>query len=501
MLNKHTVFFSFLFFLFGFIGIHFHEMWRDELQPWAIVKASSSFSELWFNSRYDARPILWYGYLFFLSKWTDNMLFMQWSHLLFAGIAAFIFLRYAPFSLTDKLLIIFGYFFIYEYTIISRVYVMGILLLFLFCAVCSRPSKPYLFLSLILFFLCLNNVFICIIGISLLVFWLYNYFLEKRWFIATRSEKISVAISIIISIAGIISYVLISMPPTDSIFIEDWNNFFSLNRSITILTTIWNSFIPIPDLKTYQFWNSNVIPWINLKAVLSFLIVLFCILLFVPKKQILLLYLVGTFGLMMFMYLKYHGYLRHHGHLFLLFIACLWLEKNIEPSELRWKILNNLSCFAQKYKTLFIRSVLGIHLLVGIYAYFIEIKHPFSASKTTANFIIQNYLENKFIIGNRDVAASAVAVWLRKPIYYIASDKIISYVLFDNKRKEYEGTDEIKKTIEVMKSKNIRESIWLLNHPLSGKKPKELSVNLLEKFETSIVADEIYYIYRVNLIN
>lgn len=497
MNNNRVIYFFLLAFLsVGFVGICFHELWRDELQPWSIAKASHSFSELWFNSRYDARPILWYGFLFFISKTTDHTIFMQMSHLLFAGLAAFVFLRYSSFSPKDKLLIIFGYFFMYEYTVISRVYAPGILLLFLFCALYNRPSKSYLILSLILFFLSLNNVFACIISISLFLFSFYNYSSEKKWERASFNEKKIIITSVIIAIAGILSYVFIAMPPKDSAFTQDWYFFNSSERILQTLSAVWNGFFPIPDFSNYQFWNSNIISSLSLKAFLSFIIMGYCIVLFFTKRQILLLYLTGTLGILLFLHFKYTGYLRHHGHFFLLFIVCLWLEKNIEATPITSRIFFRLSSLAQRYKYIFVRTILLIHLAVMVYAYNMEIKYPFSASKMAAAFIRQNHLENKFIIGYRDVAASSIAAWLQKPIYNISSDSSSTFILFNKNRKEYDWNSEvIKKTEEVMKLHKQNDAILIFNAEPIQSENSELVIHLLKTFDISIVPDEVYYIY------
>ena len=134
--NKYSQKFTFiiiiLFSALLAIGMYFHEMWRDELQPWMTVRHCHSFSELLQNKKYDGHPILWYLFPYFASKFTGNPLAMQIIHLLIAGGTVYLVTNYSPFSRLQKLLFAFGYFALYEYAVIARDYAIGIFFLFLF---------------------------------------------------------------------------------------------------------------------------------------------------------------------------------------------------------------------------------------------------------------------------------------------------------------------------------------------------------------------------------
>ena len=148
------------YFLLALVNILNHEIWFDEIQSWLIARDSTSLSNLFYNLRYDGHPPLWYVSMFLISRVTHNPITMQILHLVIAVFSVYVLLRYALFTRVQKILIVFGYFFLYEYSAISRNYAYGILFLFLFCAF-YRPgiAKNYILLVVILFFLSMANIY------------------------------------------------------------------------------------------------------------------------------------------------------------------------------------------------------------------------------------------------------------------------------------------------------------------------------------------------------
>ena len=57
-----------------------HALWRDEFNPWLIVRDSESWIALWQKVRYEGHPILWYISLSSLYQLTQNFLSMQLFH-------------------------------------------------------------------------------------------------------------------------------------------------------------------------------------------------------------------------------------------------------------------------------------------------------------------------------------------------------------------------------------------------------------------------------------
>lgn len=141
---------SVIFFGFSIIGILNHELWLDEMHHWLLGKDSASLIDLWKNTRYEGHPILWNLFLYYLSRFTSNPLWMQLLHISITTAAVVVFLLFSPFSKTFKTIFIFGYFPLYEYNVLSRNYSVGVLLLFICCSLYHQRKAHYVLLSIFL---------------------------------------------------------------------------------------------------------------------------------------------------------------------------------------------------------------------------------------------------------------------------------------------------------------------------------------------------------------
>jgi len=119
--------------LIGWLASH-HEMWRDEVRALDIVRASHSLAELFANLRNEGHPALWYLVLYAFGSLTSSSLVLPLCSAAIAVAAVALFVARAPFRPLEKTLFAFGYFPLYEYSVVSRNYGIGMLLLFCFCA-------------------------------------------------------------------------------------------------------------------------------------------------------------------------------------------------------------------------------------------------------------------------------------------------------------------------------------------------------------------------------
>src|SRR5207237_9544457 len=116
-----------VFFLVTAATIFRHEMWMDELNTWDVVRDATGFGSLFANMHLEVHPALWYLALYPLTRITADPRSMQILHLLIATATAALIVWAAPFRLWQRALIIFGYFFLYAFAVISRGYALGVL--------------------------------------------------------------------------------------------------------------------------------------------------------------------------------------------------------------------------------------------------------------------------------------------------------------------------------------------------------------------------------------
>jgi len=131
--------------------INYHEKWADEAQAWLLAR-DLDLGTIWFHElRYEGSPGLWHTILW-VAQHVFHARYGALSYLgasfAFAGVVALLFI--APFPRPIRWLMALSYFFVYQYALVARSYV----LFALFCFVAARQfrdlRRPQLFaLSLV----------------------------------------------------------------------------------------------------------------------------------------------------------------------------------------------------------------------------------------------------------------------------------------------------------------------------------------------------------------
>jgi hypothetical protein len=496
------------FIVLGLIGIINHEMWRDELQAWMIARDSSSMVDLFKNLRYEGHPGLWHTCLYLISRFTHNPIAMQLFHLIIATGAVYVFIKYSPFKKSHKFLFCFGYFPFYEYSIISRNYSLGVLLIFLFCQFYSSLNKSYLILSIILSLLVNTNIYGLIIAFCLGMTLVVEIHINESLTRILSTRRAEIIISLIIFTFGIALALIQMLPPADSRFEGDWGSTFTeykvgplkVKRFALTLMAIWKSYIPIPNFFSYSFWGTNILadgPGV-LKAcaiLFSIGILFFSSIMFIRKPAVLFLYLSGTAGILLLTYTKFLGYVRQYGYLFILFVACLWISSYCTKSDFLAKPIKKLINTFNKYNTQYFTVLLCTHFIAGIYSFSIDIVNPFSASKAVASFIEGHQISQALIVGSRDNLVSPVTGLLDRKVYYPESDRFGSFIIWNNQRKDINSQELIDKINKLLTEKN-KNILLILSEKLDVYRP-DLSISELTSFSQSIVPSETYHLYLI----
>ncbi|MDM9382083.1 hypothetical protein QUB80_15380 [Chlorogloeopsis sp. ULAP01] len=501
--TNFTILLVSIFFILSFIGLFHHEMWRDELQAWLIARDSSSLIDVYNNLKYEGHPGLWHSLLYIITRFTNNPIGMQFLHLLIATLVIYIFVQYSPFTRIQKILFTFGYFPFFEYNLISRNYNLGILFLVLFCYLFPKRYHSYLWLAILMALMLNTNVYIMIIALSLaltlVIEYIFDQNLRNAYFHNKRNIIFSITIfflGLIISLSQLIRTTTITSqsPASNTIVLTQFDLLInSIKKLAGIVALIAKSYIPIPQFFNFQFWNTSIFPS-GISLILSIILLCLAICIFIRKPLILLLYLSGTFGILLFAYLKIRGVLRHHGHLFILFIACLWLCNYYSNSNWLYSRFQRFINFWYKQKDKLITSILLLHLFAGIFAFSMDLVYPFSASKEAANFIISNQLNNNVIVGSKDYIMSPLAALLNRKIYYPQMNGFSSFVDW-GKRKDVKSQRVIEEVNNFVAQTN-NQILLILDSPLNTE-PPTLRISQLKSFSKNLVGDEKYYLYLV----
>jgi len=487
------------FFGISFIGILNHEMWRDELQAWLIARDSSSIINLFENLRYEGHPGLWHLGLYIITRFTGNPFWMQIYHLIIATSIVYVFVRFSPFTKLQKIMFSFGYFTFYEYSIISRNYAIGILLLFTFCALFTRCNRNYILLTSILALMANTNIYGTMIAIAIGATLVFEIIVEGNINSILANKRKEIVISIVIFLTGIGGAIIQVLPPPDRRHGVDWHTTLDIERLTETANNVLKGYLLALG---YTPLSTN---W-GFTLFTCFLLITIAVILVSRNKKALFLYIVGTCFILLFSYTKYLGAIRHHGNLFMLLIACLWISSNRNKEH---DILKTKNVFKNKtidlikhHRRRLISLLMCVHLAIGVPFFIRDLIYPFSASKATASYIAQDHRLNKLIIVGYSMQTSVpIAGLLNREIYYPQKNSFGSFVVWKNNIRGM-TTKEILAQVGELNRRHNQSILLIMNSPLDEEEIKAIKPSLRifkeAEFTESIDEYEKYHLYVVS---
>jgi hypothetical protein len=396
-----------------------HEMWRDELQAWGIVASSDSFKTLVENIRYEGHPMLWFLVIWPVATVFTSVVAMQVLQFGLTLVLAYLVIFRSPFKTVEKAGLLFSYFFLFEYTAISRNYLIGAILIYWICILWKAPQRNALWISVLLFLLFQTNSFAFLIGLALaaaLVLELYSRGLQRQFY---RSY---VGMTIIL-IAGV-ALVSLSTPPPDGTYAPGWFFKWDAHEMIRALSSFLHGILPAIKPRAYNFWNANVLDESLAATIVSLSLFLTLLFLFRNNRSALVILSVSTLLMMFFIYTKQIGAMRHKGHFFLALTAALWVFYAQESD----KGLSGRNIL--KY---IIGAILSIQVLAGLTAWYKDVRYPFSQAANTAAYIRDNLPENIRVAGVFQELLVPLRWYLKKPVYFLDVERELPFVVWNEK--------------------------------------------------------------------
>ncbi len=370
----------------------------DEAHHFLLAKDSSSFLELYKNATYEGHPLLWNGLLFLITRFSSEVFYMQLLNISIMAICVYLFVTHAPFKKLFSILIVFGYFFIYEYNIISRNYAISLLCLTLVFIQLNKPSKKHYLLAACLILLSLTHIYSTIIAIALCCILIFQ----------NKNSNVKYIYLGIIAFTVLLLYSL-QVPADHALFKFDNTPYFSYSRIGKGFSIYLKGILPIPDPFSFKVWNSNMIVGFSkaFGAIISVIIALVPFFIFRKNKVTLFFFYFSTLGICSFIYLSpIIVAMRYCGFFFVVLVFAFWLKKVFYPNDQE---------YPATYKKISI-IVLSLHILSGIYLFVTDLQRPFSAAKDLANFILEKKLETKTIYLSNLCTGPPVSVYLNKKI-------------------------------------------------------------------------------------
>jgi len=493
------------------IGWLRHEMWRDEWQGWLIAKESGSLRELFARIRDESHLPLWPLCTYALSRIFQGPAALRILHGGLASASVFLVARHAPFPRWVRALFPFGYFFLFEYAIVTRNHAIAVLFLVLFCV--TYPAGRFLPSVVLLLGFASSSHQGFLLAIPLLV-------LVARDPLARARKRIGLRILVptfLVFAAGLVTFALLMGTVTK----RGWDVYLATRldgaKTVRTVDTVWNAFVPVPPLAATRTWNTNLLETYNAWRRLSpypglamadplrdgewvaFLLSLGILaagaISLRRARPVLLLYVTGSAILLLFTYVVYFGWMRQHGYLVLLFLACHWIARpprddaagRRRPREAVSRLLV---------------AVLVLQAAAGLIFYGLDLVLPFSPSRDVAEFIATKGLRTLPLIASPDYIGTAVSANLGEPFLSLATGKPAMSIRW-TKRGQNDPKTVVRRLGRIFGSTEQPSGLVLTSFPIEAiaraQKPppgeQDFQLTPIGVFPPGMVPDERYIVY------
>ena len=392
------------------LGMARHEMWRDELQAWAIAHASPSLPALFDNLRYEGHPALWHLLLWPLAHATASPVAMQGLHLAIVAAAAWLFLRWAPFPLPLRALFLCSYLPLFEYGVLSRNYALALPALWGVCRLWTAAPRRWLLLGACLALLANANPYAWLLAAAMTAVLAVE---------VVRTRRLPAILGFLaLAGAGLAIALWQMLPPPDALYAGGFRG-WSEPRFYRSLGTVVAAYLPLPDPTTVTPWNSALVlqapaRWVAALSPLWLLAGWWLL----AERRARALFAIGSAALLAFTYFVYVGFARHHGHHVLLFVACSWLAlaRPEVPAAARRRLVGALA------------ALLVVHVATAAWLFGADLARPFSGAKAAAARLASPALRDLPAFGLPDPPLGAVGAYRGAPVRSLASGEPVVFV-------------------------------------------------------------------------
>lgn len=477
------------FLILCYIQIAHHVMWRDELNALAITWASPTIPSLFWHIHHEGHPWLWYVILWIPSRFTQSVLVLKFVQgIVSTAIILFVALR-SPFRTWEKTLILAGYFFVFEYTVISRMYGVMLLLFVLYLDRRVRKADSPVASAVLLGLLASVDTIGIILSLALILEYACAIYMRGKPLLSRKTAAIAIGLY-----TAILAFALWSAKPAKDISWRTTGHPFEDAKDMSHLYAAFLRyailpFLPVKSPRSHFFWNPLLHS--SSAAYTPVMLVILALLFWPFRRRWNLLLMLGATIIAgtLLSHLIYPGSERHLGIVFLVFVAAVWITRASVPGELlAWPVY----------------LLLGLSAVSSVWAVIASYKHPFSYDKVAAQWIVQSHLENMPFVAEEDTSAVGVAEYLHRPVYMIECSCVDTYLLFSSRRDNYRDEEAPERILQAAHHYGDVPILFMLVHPMKryekqGLEAEGFQIEPLASFSEAEEIAENFYFYRLTL--
>jgi hypothetical protein len=501
-----------LFFAIGLLRAWYHEPRACECGTWLVATGCLTPAALVDHLRYTGHPYLWPGLAWLLACATDSIFSLQCLQLLIATTTAWLVLRFAPWPPWEAVAVVLGYYFFFEYGILCRSYGLGMLGAVLVAYAWGRSADRAWAGGVGILLLTQSSFFGVLLAVALALPLVVAAAVRARTGELTASWLAGWLLPLVGGTALTLAQVL---PPPDSGYYVKWHLQPDAVRAGRTLGSAFLGLAPLPNLSSgFPYpWNSTLLNgmrarWMGAAGAAALLLA--CLALWSrpritpasggiysrrnepggsPKREVvsgwlvsqrfvpLLIFLGGTSAVLAFEYVKYPGWMRHHGHNYLAFLVAAWIAaRNCRPG---WA-----ACWSR-------RVIFGAQMTAGLLLAASDWFAPFSTNRAAAEWIQTHPFRDHVLVGHPPHPAAGVAMYLRQPIFRLTDGRWGTFNRWDNRVRRIVDPVAICEAARAVARVEGRAVLLIANRRL----PDGQGLRLCQAFEDCVNADERFYLY------
>jgi hypothetical protein len=381
-----------------------HEAWRDEADSWLMAR-DNTLHEIWRIMRYAGTPMLLYVVekpfialgLPYTLQW-----FVSWP---FAAAAVWLVIYRTRLTWPSRLVVVFSYFFVYEWAVVVRGYAMTIFFILLVCVLHPRRKGGNFAIGIALF--CAANA----TAFGLLFACAYAGVAGVDMVLVREERKLRVLAAQAIGWLGILVSLAQLLPePKDGQGTQT-------PRLGYLSTAFAGSGLPAGPHASLE-----------VRSVAAWVMIIATVWLVRKNRRALGVFALFTLALSYLFYAKHVGYVRHWGFYLVAAVAARVIACDDE-SELDTLRLSKVSVLAW----LLTLGLFGAWCVEGVRMSWADDVGLFTNAKAMARYISGAHLEQRDMAGQSPTSAEAVLPYLeqKKTLYYPSIDRVSSNMIWD----------------------------------------------------------------------
>ncbi len=432
------------------VGIAYHEQWRDEGSDWTTVRHVSIGQLFGTMIPEIGHPPMWYFLMYPLGNMGLPLVTVNIVSALVMALAMYLMLFKIPFPFYLKLALVFPMFFVYEYPVVGRNYCLVVLFLMLVLWYYpKRFEKPLVYGLIVAGLFNTHNLgFFITFGLTILFIW------EMVEFKKVNGRTIGAALIMLVGGLYLIPYMALPQMKAANIITHITDPYMEMKKALGNGLLIGG----IEDPNTTM--TLGLLVFVVLSALL------------LPRLKPFAVFVCGAGGLLYVLSTKYVGQHRHHGLIMVEFLFAYGLAGYYAIDKFTLKSFARYNPY--RIGTIILAAILFWQSRFGLSAPFDEMNSVFSDGKPAAEFLMENHLEHKVLLGHQSWAASSVLQQLPAncKMYWADTRRWGYYIRFDSaylaNNFKYPMGDYGAVVAERDLAKDIKDVVLVLNSPIQS---------------------------------